>query len=384
MRVEGGLQSAGAPTRGLLGVQLRIVQVVRRMDPHGGVGGVACALDEAFRARGVAGPPITLGSLGRLRRRGGRLSATLEILDFSWRASLAARRARRSGAVVLVHGDALGGDIFVDHGLHKALLARRPWLLFNPLHLFIAMREELRHLLCRRTLTLALSPAGLEALRRAYPLARLGGARVAANGVDLRRFRPDPDHLARPNAPGRLDLAFVGHEFGRKGLRHLLDAMALLPDGVRLEVVGGRPREVRRARARAERLGVCGRVAFLGVRTDVETVLRRAHLLVLPSCQEAFPLVALEAMACGAGVLLSGVPAASELVGGAEEAGRSVARSGPAIAGVLQALAADPEQVSRMRLHAVARAQAFGWPSVAQGYIALAEEVRRGRGVGDA
>lgn len=364
-------------------MELKIVQVVRSMDPHGGVGGVACALDRAFRARGVAGSPITRESLGRPAVRPGRLRAAAEIVDFTWRATLAARRARRAGAVVLVHGDALGGDIFVDHGLHKALLARRPWLLAHPLHLFIALREELRHLLCRRTLRVALSAAGREALRRAYPLARRGPMALAANGVDLERFRPDPDHLARLTEPGRLTLAFVGHEFARKGLAHVLDALARLPDGVRLEVVGGRPWEQAGAQRRAERLGVRDRVAFRGVRADVETVLRGAHLLVLPSCREAFPLVALEAMACGCGVLLSGTPALPELIGpeliGEDEAGRGIARSGRAVARAVQALAADPQALSALRHAAVARAQRFGWPAAAQTYIALAQEVQRAR-----
>jgi glycosyltransferase involved in cell wall biosynthesis len=348
------------------------------MDANGGVGGVACALQGAFEARGVAGPPITLGGYGRPLARPGRVRRSAEILGFTVKGSLEARRARRAGAVVLVHGDALGGDLFVDHGLHKALVARRPWLLVHPLHLFILAREELRHLLCRRTLAVSLSEEGRARLARAYPLAPPARLQPIPNGVDLHRFRPDPAHLEACPAPGALTLAFVGHEFARKGLRHVLQALVTLPERVRLEVVGGCPGEIAAARRRARELGVESRVVFHGVRPDVETVLRRAHLFVLPSAQEAFPLAALEAMACGAGLILSGTPAAAELVG-REEAGRVVAASGPVIAAAVRALLAEPEALTALRKGAVRRAARFTWDAAAERYIALAAEIRRAR-----
>ena len=355
--------------------KLEIVQVARRIHPHGGVGGVAFALDRVFRAEGIAGPSITAETLGRPPRRspGGRLGATAEIVDFTWRATLAARRARRRGAVVVVHGDALGGDIYVDHGLHKALVARRPWLLVHPLHLFIALREALRHRPGVRTRIACLSQDAEQALRRAYRTTR--GARIArlANGVDLHRFQPDPQRLETPCRQGRLRLAFVGHEFSRKGLAIALDALGRLPDA-RLEVAGGRPRELARARRRAARLGVAARVTFHGQSADVPALLRRSDLLLLPSLHEASPLVVLEAMASGAPVLASGVP--HDLLG---EGGLRLPRSADAIACAVQALTADPEAFTRLRWRAVAHARRFAWEVVAQDYIALAQAVRRDR-----
>lgn len=354
---------------------LEIVQVVRRMDPQGGVGGVALVLDAFFRARGVAGPAMTAESLGLRRGGPGRFSAAAEIVAFTVKATLEARRARRRGAVVVVHGDALGGDIYVDHGLHRALLARRPWLLLNPLHVFIAAREALRRSRWGRTRVVCLSQAGAAALLEASPRRRSPSVTILPNGVALERFRPSS--RAAPSPDGAR-LVFIGREFGRKGLRHVLDALALLPAGVRLEVVGGRAREQAAARRRAERLGVGDRVHFHGVRRDVEAVLGESDLLVLPSVLEAFPLVVLEAMACGVPALISGVPAAPELIGD-DEAGRVVAPQGAAVAAAVRALFADPDAFQALRRRAIARVQGFGWPEVASRYIALAEEVRRGR-----
>ena len=363
---------------GPAGGGLEIVPGVRRMQPHGGAGGVAHALDAAFRAQGVAARAITLDQLARGRADGaprGRWGRATEVVAFTLLASLAIRRARARDAVVLVHGDALGGDIFVDHGLHKALLARRPWLLAHPLHVFIWAREELRHATRAYRRLVCFSDAAEAALHRAYPRAR--GAMVAQlpNGVDLERFRPDPSRMGRPLDPGDGRLVFVGHEFGRKGLRHVLDALRRLPAGVGLTVVGGG--DVASARRRAEALGVADRVELLGARRDVAEILRRCDLLVLPSAYEAWPLVALEAMASGVPVLLGDFPGAGEIVG---DGGRLAAGSGAAVAEAVQALLDDPDGFVRLRHIARERAERFAWPAIAKGYVALAEAVRRARG----
>ncbi len=359
---------------------LEIVQVVRHMHPHGGVGGVAHALDAAFRARGVTATAITLADVavhlpGKAAR--GRWARTMEVVAFTLRATRTLRAARRRGAVVLVHGDAIGGDIYVDHGLHKALVARRPWLLLHPLHAFIWAREELRHACGAYRRLVCLSQAGEAALRRAYPLAR--GARVTrlANGVDLQRFRPDPVLMAHPLDPTDARLVFVGHEFGRKGLRHALDALPRLPPGVRLTVVGGD--DAKPVWRRAGALGVAHRVDVLGARRDVAGILRCSDVLVLPSAFEAFPLVALEAMASGVPALLGDFPGAGEIVG---EGGCVTACSGAAIAAAVQAWIDDPTAFLDLRRRALIQAQRFAWSEVAAGYIGLAEEVLRARKAG--
>ncbi len=347
------------------------------MHPHGGVGGVAHALDAAFRAQGVATRAITRDQLVKGWGEGaprGRLGRAVEVVAFTVLASLAIRRARAADAVVLVHGDALGGDIYVDHGLHKALLARRPWLLAHPLHAFILAREEVRHALRAYRRVVCLSGAGEGALRRAYPRARDAPVSRLPNGVDLERFRPDPQRIGRPLDPCYGRLVFVGHEFGRKGLRHVLDALPHLPTGVRLTVVGGG--DVASARRRAEVLGIARRVDLLGARRDVAELLRRCDLLVLPSAYEAWPLVALEAMASGVPVLLGDFPGADEVAG---DGGRLAACSGEAIAAAVQGLMDDPGGFVRLRRRARDRAEGFAWPVIAAGYIALAEEVRRAR-----
>ncbi len=65
----------------------------------------------------------------------------------------------------------------------------------------------------------------------------------------------------------------------------------------------------------AARLGISGSVQFLGVRSDVDSLLARAHLLVLASyAVECFPYAVLEAMAAGRGVVSTNVAGLPELV----------------------------------------------------------------------
>ena len=99
-------------------------------------------------------------------------------------------------------------------------------------------------------------------LRATYP--RVTPATVViGNGVDTRRLRPPTDAeraAARGTygfGPDDVVVLFVGHEFDRKGLPVLVDAVARHPDRVHLLVVGGtsdlidgarRPRPDRRLR----------------------------------------------------------------------------------------------------------------------------------------
>ncbi|HEY4591676.1 MAG TPA: glycosyltransferase, partial [Thermoanaerobaculia bacterium] len=100
------------------------------------------------------------------------------------------------------------------------------------------------------------------------------------------------------------DLVFVGRLVSDKGADLLLDALArLAAEGLhpRLSVVGEGP-EGPRLREQAARLGLDGRIGFLGTRTGEELVeiLNRHRILAVPSIyNEPFGIVALEGIACG-------------------------------------------------------------------------------------
>lgn len=107
-----------------------------------------------------------------------------------------------------------------------------------------------------------------------------------------------------------------------KGQHVLLEAVALLPDDVRLELVGGRgPKDgfyVAALQRRAAEPDLRERVEFAGHLDDVVERMRSWHIAVLPNVQpEAAPLTPLEAMSLGLPVVASDLGGASEVLGDA-------------------------------------------------------------------
>jgi UDP-glucose:(heptosyl)LPS alpha-1,3-glucosyltransferase len=131
------------------------------------------------------------------------------------------------------------------------------------------------------------------------------------NAIDTERYSPADDGTRR-DARQRLGLddgttavAFVGHEFERKGLLELIDAMALLPEEMVLLVAGGASQDLPRFRAACGAAGVAERVRFLGEVDDVPALFAAADVFCIPSRYETVPMVALEALACGVPTVVS-------------------------------------------------------------------------------
>ncbi|HKY32048.1 MAG TPA: glycosyltransferase, partial [Candidatus Polarisedimenticolia bacterium] len=179
---------------------------------------------------------------------------------------------------------------------------------------------------------------------------------VIGNGIDLERFR------RRGAAPGlRAELGLpsdavligvVSRLIPGKGLSHFLKAAAALAPrwpAARFLLIGDGPaRPQLQDEARA--LGLGGRVAFTGFRSDVAEVLSELALSVMPSLSEALSNGLLESMAAG-------VPVVATRVGGTPE----VVREGttgllvpPADAGALaravEALLSNPERATALGL----------------------------------
>lgn len=156
-------------------------------------------------------------------------------------------------------------------------------------------------------------------------------ARVAVvePGVDLDRFRPAPGNRDRAvvEARRRLGLpatgyvvAFVGRIQPLKAPDVLIRAVAalrerdpVLADEVTVVICGGpsgsgldRPTALMEL---AGTLGVADRVCFLPPQTgdDLPALYRAADLVAVPSYNESFGLVALEAQACGTPVVAAAV-----------------------------------------------------------------------------
>jgi glycosyltransferase involved in cell wall biosynthesis len=178
---------------------------------------------------------------------------------------------------------------------------------------------------------------------------------VIHNGVDIERYRP-----ARAGDREALRAAFgipvedtvataVASLKPIKRIDLLLRAaartLAAVPS-LRV-VVAGDGRDRAGLEALAAELGMSDRVRFMGVRDDVESVLRMSDMLVLSSRTEAFPNVVLEAMASGLPVVSTDVGSVREMID--ESCGLIVRpEDEDALAEAIGQLAADPEMRRRL------------------------------------
>jgi len=187
---------------------------------------------------------------------------------------------------------------------------------------------------------------------------------VLPNGVDLKRFHP-----GRRTAEGarlRADLGvgrrpvwlLAGSGLRRKGLDTALEALARGgPADAELWVAGrDDPAPWRR---RASRLGVEGRVRFLGHRGDLEAVYAAADALLLPTRYDAFANACLEAAAAGIPVVTSGANGAAAPLA----AGSLVVEDPEDVEGFARALDALADGARREALGAAGRkrAESLGW-----------------------
>jgi len=108
----------------------------------------------------------------------------------------------------------------------------------------------------------------------------------------------------------------VGRLYPQKGHHFLLTAFARvleeIPDAVLLVVGSGPLRH--ELRAKAARLGIAGRVHFLGERADVPGLLACMDVYVQASLWEGMPNAVMEAMAAGKPVVATGVDGTRELI----------------------------------------------------------------------
>jgi MMP alpha-(1->4)-mannosyltransferase len=140
--------------------------------------------------------------------------------------------------------------------------------------------------------------------------------RVIYNGIDTDIFCPSPK-VSRLN--NRL-LVVISRDTPVKGLRYMLEALAVLNKKHRLElVVVAKGTDNRTTQRLINKLGIRDYVKIIDEINTSELVnqYRLATIVVIPSVYEGFGLPAAEAMACGAPVVSTTAGALPEVVGDA-------------------------------------------------------------------
>jgi len=140
-------------------------------------------------------------------------------------------------------------------------------------------------------------------------------------GIDICRYRPEEQDRVKDERglQGKIVILYVGQLIGRKGVGHLLKALALvdpvLLDKCRTVIVGKGP-ERERLEWLAGKLGLSGHVRFTGKVSDADLLdwYAAADIFVLPSLSEGRPTVINEAMAGECAVIASDVSGIPEQV----------------------------------------------------------------------
>lgn len=306
-------------------------------------------------------------------------------------------RAIRSSGCDVVHAHLEDAVTLVPIA---ARLARRPALCTLhhvpvPLRGREALRERLAVMAGSRSSGLVMvSQASYDGFAARYPRSH-DPARwsVVHNGVDLERFRPSgpgeaaalPAELGIPS--GVPVVALVGHMRIGKGqdvaVRAWPEVLAAEPDA-RLLLVGNGPLE-QELRLLTRDLGVESRVVFAGARDDVQEILPRTALVVLPTRMEALPTALMEAAAAGIPSVATDVGGVPEVVVDGETGWLVDAATPEQFAAVLRTALSDPAE--RRRRGAAARARAertFGAAGWAERLAECYSVVASGRTVGQA
>ena len=362
----------------------------------GAVGGMERQLSELAVGLSECGHPVTViarkcvlpaGSGVEFHRvRGPSRPFLIAYPWFALAGSLAVARRRcgvvqSTGAIVANRVDSVA-----IHCCHQAYTAKpgrpgRAYVLYGQV---VGVVKRVSERLCvrrnRDACFVCVSDGVAEEVRRSFP-AVAGHVRTIHNGVDTAEFAPGAAAAQGRALRGELGLeerdlvaAFIGGDWEHKGLRHLIEALALAP-GWQLLVAGrGQPDDYRQL---AAELGVGERIRWLGVRSDVRPVYAAADAFVLPSSYETFSLVAFEAAASGLPVIASDVNGVRELITSGES-GYLVEPRAEEIAARLRELAAEPGL--RTRLGAAARESAlrFRWEQMVREHHELFERLAAG------
>jgi len=289
------------------GVQQGVLNLFRGLDPKR-FRPIACAIEnDGAIGREIAAGGFEVVVLGR-RKKGWGIGIVRDLA-----------RLIREREIGIVHASSYHPSLFARVA---GLIAKAPVLISHEHVVFFHRRPKrclYSHLLGKVTdANIAVCGAVRDQVVSWY---RLDPARVRVihNGVDADRFRPG---LASAEAKHRLGIApteFTVMTTSRldpeKGHRFLFEAIAPLwrERNLRLVVVGtGRGEAAVRTAADAH--GVTPAVTFTGLRRDIPDLLAAADVFVVPTLQEGFPNVVLEAMAMARPVIATDVAGNTEAV----------------------------------------------------------------------
>ena len=253
-----------------------------------------------------------------------------------WSFAVNARKSIRESHcdVVVNFGRMFESDILrCGGGTHRGFLRRmgkaggrrrRFWQSVSLYHRSLLALEKRQFECARRFIAVS---AGVKAdIMDNYPVAD-GKITVLYNGVDHHRFHPARRAEYRRSIRQRWKIPmdaplvlFVGSGFRRKGLERMIPLWSSRKFADVYLLIVGTDARLARYRSWADAVAP-DKIIFAGHQDAVENYYAAADLVALPSIQEAFGNVVLEALAAGLPVLVSREVGAAELLKGTLAAG---------------------------------------------------------------
>lgn len=208
---------------------------------------------------------------------------------------------------------------------------------------------------------------------RAMAAQALGGDyELVFNGVETETFTK-----AVPTLTEAPTIFFVGRHEPRKGLAVLLEAIAELPQDLRLWIAGDGPEtEMLRARVAGD-----VRIEWLGRISDEEKCsrMRGADVFCAPSLGgESFGVVLLEAMAAETPVVATDLPGYANVARSGRDALLVPPGDVGALARALSRVIGDPAEARRLVESGEERAAGFSMGHLAETYLEIYDRVLRG------
>ena len=340
---------------------MRIIQIVRRFGPVGGLEGYAWQLTRALAVRGlnvavvcetdesepIDGVPVT--ALGKMRPK----PRWLHYLRFARRVAGQRQMHRAQNEIWHSHEMVTCAEVSTFHSTAHGAGERA-------LHKRLDPTWHVNRWLERRTM------AG-SALRAMVPVSAPVRAQLAAVHPRWAERLADPIRpgveLPEPIATREtgLVMGFIGREWKRKGLPRVLEMLRAMPDA-RLVIAGVPREEIARLL-----VGLEARVELLGWVKDPNDFYSRIRLLIHPAKLEAYGMVVAEALARRIPVLVSEATGAAAEVG---TAGHVLPHTAPAsqwIQATRDLLATPFSKFPPLRT----------WPEVAADYESLYTEIQK-------
>jgi len=224
-------------------------------------------------------------------------------------------------------------------------------------------RRVFEPLMRRVPIRLAVSDAARRTVSPHFP----GDYEIVPNGIDVDRFARPATRLP-DMPPNQRHVLYVGRLEPRKGVEHLIHAMAVVQqtrDAVRLVVVGDGPdRESLEGAARAAGIAA----TFAGRVPDAELpgYYQSADIVCSPALgDESFGLVLLEAMAAGRPIVATQIAGYTELLESTGSARLVHAGSAEALAREIIELLDDPAKARAMGARGACAVRKYDWSAIA-------------------